>query len=140
VTPFAWAAMAALCWGFAPVFEKIGLQGEVDPSVGVFVRSIGVMIGALFFLPFWGKIGSQLSTLSARNWAFIFMGGIMASIVGQLFFYRALKVGEISRVVPVGASYPVVGFFIGLLFFKEPVTLHKTLGVFLVVAGAWMLK
>ena len=42
--------------------------------------------------------------------------------------------------VPIGASYPLIAFVLGVLFWKEPLTLHKTMGVLLVMAGIYLLK
>jgi transporter family protein len=140
VTPFIWALLAALCWGIAPLFEKIGLRGSIDPSVAVFVRSLGVMLGALGFLPFWSKVGPEIAALPMRGWVYIILGGIFASIFGQICFYRALKLGEMSRVVPIGASYPLIAFILGITVMKEPLTAGKTLGVMLVMTGLYLLR
>jgi transporter family protein len=109
--------------------------------VGVLVRTLGVVFGALFLLPFiWRSVGPRLAELPLRNWFYLCMGGFLASIVGQTFFYRALKFGEISRVVPIGASYPLIAFVLGLVLWKEPFTAGKTLGVVLVMAGLYLLR
>ena len=140
MTPFAWALLAALCWGMAPLFEKAGLQGTRDPAVGVLIRSLGVLTGMLCLLPFISRVGSRLADMPLRSWFYLAMGGILASIVGQIFFYRALKFGEVSRVVPIGASYPVIACLLGLLIWKEPLTLGKTCGVVLVMVGIYLLR
>jgi bacterial/archaeal transporter family protein len=140
LSPFVWALLAALCWGFAPALEKAGLQHAKDPAVGVVVRSIGVLGGLLLLLPFFPKLGQQLSEVPGRSWVFLVLGGILASLMGQLFFYRALKLGEVSRVVPIGASYPLIAFVMGLLIWKEPLTASKSIGVTLVLAGIYLLR
>src|SRR6266480_7332701 len=134
MSPYVSALLAALCWGFAPMFEKTGLQGDSDPTLGVLVRSIGVAVGTLCLLPLIGRgVGARLSSLPMRTWFFLGVGGLLASVVGQAFFYRALKYGEMSRVVPIGASYPLIAFILGLLIFKEPFTQGKMVGVVLVM-------
>jgi len=141
MSPYVSALLAALCWGFAPMFEKTGLQGDSDPTLGVLVRSIGVVLGTLCLLPMIGRgIGARLAVLPARTWFYLGMGGLLASVIGQAFFYRALKYGEMSRVVPIGASYPLIAFVIGLLWFKEPFTPGKAVGVSLVLAGIYFLR
>src|ERR1700688_3134016 len=104
MSPFTWALMAALCWGFAPMFEKVGLSGNADPMIGVAIRTVGVLLGTAFFLPFIPRLSSNLAALTPRTWIFLGLGGLTASVVGQLCFYHALKTGDVSRVVPVGAS------------------------------------
>jgi transporter family protein len=139
MTPFVWAILAALCWGIAPLFEKAGLQGPVDPVIGVLIRSVGVLAGAALFLPLLAKVHATQTT-SLRTWICLGLGGLLASILGQACFYHALKYGEVSCVVPVGASYPVLACLLGLLFLNESLTLTKTLGIILVVVGTLLLR
>lgn len=137
---FIWALLASLCWGLAPLLEKAGLSGTTDPAIGVFVRSIGVAVGALCLLPLLSRASGRFSDITPRNCILLGLGGIVASIIGQLCFYRALKTGDVSRVVPVGASYPVIACLMGILLFSEPVTLAKVVGILLVVSGTFLLK
>jgi transporter family protein len=137
---FTWALLASFCWGIAPLLEKFGLRGNTDPAIGVFVRSIGVMLGALCFLPILPKLSGRFSDLTLRNWIFLCLGGFVASIIGQLCFYRALKIGEVSRVVPIGASYPLLAFLLGILFLGESLTWGKAGGLVLVMAGVYLLR
>jgi DME family drug/metabolite transporter len=140
MTWFGNALLAALCWGSAPFFEKAGLQATADPTVGVIARSAGVLAGTLVLVPFFPRLGPQLSAIPWRNLVFIGIGGVLASVVGQAFFYRALKAGEVSRAVSVGASYPVIAFLLGFIIMKEPLTASKSLGVLSVVLGIWLLR
>jgi bacterial/archaeal transporter family protein len=140
LSAFGWALLASFCWGFAPLLEKAGLRGTVDPALGVFVRSLGVLLGALCFLPALPKISGRFADLTMRNWIFLCLGGIVASIIGQLCFYRALKTGEVSRVVPIGASYPVLAFLLGTLFLGESINLAKVGGIVLVMVGVYLLR
>ena len=140
VSAFGWALLASFCWGLAPLLEKAGLRGTTDPAIGVFVRSIGVSLGALCFLPILWRVPGRFSEVPPRSWVFLGLGGVLASIVGQLCFYRALKIGDVSRVVPVGASYPVTACLLGVLLLHEPLTLSKGVGILLVVGGTFLLR
>ncbi len=140
LSAFGWALLAAFCWGFAPVLEKAGLRGGVDPVIGVMVRTLGVIFGALLLIPLLPKLSSKFSELTTREVLFLCAGGLVASVLGQLFFYRALKIGEVSRVVPIGASYPVLAFLFGILFFNEAFTWTKMAGIALVVSGVYLLR
>jgi bacterial/archaeal transporter family protein len=137
---FTWAILASFCWGLAPLLEKAGLRGGTDPAVGVFVRSLGVTLGAVCFLPLFYRWPGRLSQVTPHSWIYLCSGGLMASILGQLCFYRALKIGDVSRVVPVGASYPVTACLLGILILREPLTLAKGIGILLVVSGTFLLR
>ena len=140
MTSFGWALLASFCWGFAPLLEKVGLRGNTDPVIGVLVRSIGVILGTLCFLPILPKLSGRFSDLTPRNWIFLCLGGLVASVLGQLCFYRALKTGDVSRVVPIGASYPVLAFLLGTVFLGESFTVAKAGGIILVMAGVYLLR
>ncbi len=139
-TAFGWALLASFCWGLAPALEKVGLRGSVDPVVGVIIRTLGVLVGAILFIPMLPQVADRFKELTPRNWIFLCLGGFVASIVGQLCFYRALKIGEVSRVVPIGASYPILAFLFGLLFFGEAFTWSKLGGIVLVMSGVYLLR
>jgi uncharacterized membrane protein len=134
------ALLAALCWGCAPFFEKAGLKGAADPSLAVIARSGGVFLGTLCMIPLFPNTGKQLAAIPSRNLIFIGIGGVLASVIGQAFFYRALKAGEVSRAVSVGASYPVIAAILGLFIWREPLTVSKAMGVLMVVFGISLLR
>lgn len=140
MSAYVWALLAATCWGVAPLLEKAGLRGPVDPTAGVFIRSLGVAAAAACFLLWVPDLTKHLSAMPRRQWVFLGLGGVMASILGQICFYRALQTGEVSRVVPLGASYPVLACLLGLVLLKEPITFSKACGIVLVVAGTYLLR
>ena len=140
LSAFAWAVLASFCWGFAPLFEKVGLRGNIDPAIGVLIRTAGVIVGILVILPAMPKLGGRFAELTPRNWFFLSMGGFLASVIGQLCFYHALKLGEVSKVVPIGASYPVLAFLLGILFLGESMSWAKAGGIVLVIAGVFLLR
>jgi transporter family protein len=140
LSAFGWAVLASFCWGFAPLFEKVGLRGNIDPAVGVLIRTVGVLVGVVLIYPLIPKLTGRFSDLTPRNWICLSMGGLLASVIGQLCFYRALKLGEVSKVVPIGASYPVLAFLLGVLVFGESITWPKIGGIVLVIAGVFLLR
>jgi transporter family protein len=140
LSAFGWAVLASFCWGFAPLFEKVGLRGNIDPAVGVLIRTVGVLVGVVLIYPLIPKLTGRFSDLTPRNWICLSAGGLLASVIGQLCFYRALKLGEVSKVVPIGASYPVLAFLLGVLVFRESITWPKMGGIVLVIAGVFLLR
>lgn len=137
--PFILAIITSLIWGFAPMLEKIGLTGKMDPYLGVVVRTLPIAVISIFGLAFMGRLG-ELSTVNARNAIFIGAGGLVAGLIGQFVFYTALKNGEASVVVPIAATYPLVAFVVSAVFLGEPVTLQKVFGIALVVGGVAFLR
>jgi transporter family protein len=135
---FYWATFAALVWGFVPLLEKLGLN-KTEPLVGLFYRCIGVLIGLIMLLAFMIK-PAQIKTVDIKTALLFVSAGFFASFLGQIFVYNALKVGDVSKVIPISGSYPFLTFLIGILVLGESFTWVRMLGVSLVVAGIWVLK
>lgn len=139
MSPFALSVLAALVWGLSAFVEKIGLK-NADPAAGVLARCLGVgLAGAVLWMLRPG-LGDGFLAMGWRSRVALVGGGALASVVAQLFFYRALKTGDVGRVAVVGGSWPVVAFVLSLLFLGETLTARKAAGVFLVVLGAAFLR
>lgn len=137
---FFWAGLTALTWGLVPMIEKCGLA-KLPPQVGLFYRSWGVIVGmVILFLMNSKAIRASWQEGTPPGLALLVFGGFLASIVGQIFFYNALKTGELSRVVPVAAAYPLISFLLGVLFFGEQLSWAKAGGLALVIGGVILLK
>ena len=135
---FIWAVLAALVWGVVPIFEKVGLR-QTMPLAGLFYRSVGVMVGMLL-LGFFMVKPQEIRSVDIRSALCLMAGGFLASFIAQIFFYNSLKVGEVSRIVPLAGSYPLIAFLLGVLLLGESVTPFKMVGVLLVLSGVWFLK
>ena len=133
------AILAALVWGIAPVVEKIGIA-KIEPMAGVIIRSFGVLLGAIILTAFNSRLIKLALSADQKTIIFLVLGGIIASILGQIFFYNALKHGEVSKMVPIAATYPLVSFLLGLLFFGESFTIVKGLGIGFVIFGVFLLR
>ena len=137
--PYLWALLAAFCWGFVPIIEKLGLA-KMPVWAGVFYRCLGVSLGLVFLTVLnYSEIKKAVLEVPS-GWYYVMIGGFLASVVGQILFYNALKTGEASKVVPVGAAYPLISFFLGIIIFKESFTLAKLAGLFFIVLGVILLK
>ena len=137
--PFYFAILAALVWGVAPIVEKAGLA-RIEPMAGVIIRSLGVILGAIILAVFNSHAVKSAFGAESKTIFFLILGGIIASILGQIFFYNALKQGEVSKMVPIAATYPLVSFLLGILFFGESFTIVKGLGIGLVIVGVFLLR
>ena len=132
------AVLTSVIWGIAPIFEKVGLA-KVAPLTGLFYRSLGVMLG-LIMLAFFMVKPEEIKSADLRSIAFIMLGGFLASFVAQILFYHSLKIGDVSKVVPISGSYPLVAFVLGVILLGEAVTPIKMAGCLCVILGIWLLK
>jgi len=135
---YSWAILTACIWGIVPILEKLGLH-KVDPFTALFYRCIGVLVG-LFLLGTFVVKPAQLKAVDGRSMLFLVLSGFLASFVAQITFYHGLKIGEVSRVVPISGTYPLVAFILSFLILGEAFTLSRFAGITLIVTGAWLLR
>ncbi len=134
---FWWAILAALIWGITSVVEKVVLvKTEVLP--GLFYRSIGVLIGMIILTAFMLR-PAQIKAVDPRSALLLVAAGFMGSFIAFIAFYKGLKLGEVSLVVPVAGSFYLVSFILGILLLGEAITPLKVLAVSLITVGIWML-
>lgn len=138
MSAFVWALLTALIWGIVPVIEKLGLARS-DPTIGVFARCIGVMIGFAVFGLLWSP-WQALGQLSVRSFCLLALGGLLASVVGQLAFYQALKTSHVSWATPIAGTYPLIAAALGWWVLREPLTGARLLAVVLIVCGVVLLR
>jgi len=138
MSTFGWAILAAGIWGVVPLLEKWGLARSA-PLVGLFYRCLGVILGFLLLLVFMLR-PAQVKSVDLRSALLLMSGGFLASFVGQICFYNSLKAGEVSRIVTIAGSYPLITFVLGVIFLGESASLIKVAGVLLITLGVWALK
>lgn len=133
-----WAMLACLCWGVAPLFEKVGLR-QAHPLWAIIIRS---SVTCLFLLTFVTVRGASvdLKHWSAFTWVNVFLGAVVSVVLAQAFYFKALQGGDISQIVPIVGAYPLVSAILASLFLGEPLTLARGIGVGLVVLGIILLR
>ena len=134
---FLYALIVLLCWGLAPIFAKTGLV-KLPLFTALAFRNTFIVI--IFLTAFF--ISGQAKTViqsDPRSIALILVEALLAGLVGQYFYYKAVKVWEASRVVPIVGAYPLVSFIVAVLLLSEKITLAKSLGAVLVVIGVGLL-
>ena len=130
-----WALYAILSAFFASlvaIFGKIGIKG-VSSNLAVAVRTVVILLFA------WGLVfiegtSHQLRGWSRHTWIFIILSAI-ATGLSWLFYYKALQLGEASRVAPIDKLSVALTIILALIFLGETPTYGNIIGGLLVVAG-----
>lgn len=133
------AVLAMLCWGSAAIFDKLGMRGVANPVVALVVR-LGVATGLAFTYAAVSGAFRDLKTVPGSNLWALAAGAVLASALGQAFYFLAIKHADASRVVPFTASYPAIALVLGVAVLHEPLTLPKVAGTMLVLAGLMLLS
>lgn len=137
---FWFAIITAVIWGAVPIMEKIALGKGMNPMLGVVIRSLGIAIGALVLWAVLAKNPDYAKNVTWSSALLLVVSAALAAIVGQIFYYTALQQGDVSKIIPVAGSFPLVSFILGTLLLGEAVTIPKLVGVLCVIAGVILLK
>jgi len=129
-----YALLSAVFAGLVAIFGKVGMR-DVDSTLATMARSV-VMALALTLLVLGRRdVGENLRQVSTRAWAFILLAGL-AGAASWLCYFRALQLGQASRVAPIDRLSVVITVVLAALFLGEKLTAGVAAGVVLTVAGA----
>ena len=132
------ATLAMLFCGLAPIFGKLGLS-SVNPLIALTIRSLVISAILLVIATGTGQWKALLQ-VAPREASFLALEGICAALLGQLAYYYALKFGEISRVAPVVAAFPIVSMLLAFVVLGEQLTATKVIAAALITAGVVLLR
>jgi transporter family protein len=132
MTWFIWALLSALFAGITAILAKIGVQ-SVSSNLATAIRTVVILIFA------WAVALStrheSISNIGARTWTFLILSGI-ATGLSWLCYFRALQLGEASRVAPIDKLSVVIAIALAAIFLHEHLTWHHWLGGSLICTGA----
>lgn len=131
-----WCLLSAFFAGLTAILAKIGIAG-VDSNLATAVRTTVVLIFTWLMALSTTSLGA-LQTFSKRTWIFLILSGF-ATGLSWLCYFRALQIGDVSRVAPVEKLSIVFAIVMAVLFLHEKLIWQHWVGVTLVVAGALML-
>ena len=129
---FFFAALSALFAALTSILAKIGIE-DVDSHLATAIRTVVVVLlswGMVFLTNTQGGIAG----ISKRSWIFLILSGL-ATGASWLCYYRALQLGDASRVVPVDKLSVVLTLVLAFLILHEPFTVKSLVGCVLIGAG-----
>lgn len=129
---FVYAFLSALFAALTSVLAKVGVAG-VNSNLATAIRTTVILVLA------WGIVwmtgtNKQLTLVSPKSWTFLILSGLTTG-GSWLFFYKALQMGTVSRVVSVDKFSVVLAILLSVLFLHEVVSLKVWLGSGLITAG-----
>ena len=128
-----WSLLSAFFAGLTAVLAKVGVTG-VDSNLATAVRTT-VVLGFAWLVVLLTGVGGEVTGFSRRTWAFLIASGI-ATGLSWLCYFRALQMGEASRVAPVDKLSVVFVLVLAAFFLREPLTLKTGIGAALITAGS----
>ncbi|RLG45114.1 MAG: EamA family transporter [Thermoproteota archaeon] len=126
-----YAALSALFAALVGIVGKIGVQ-EIDSITATAIRAVIMAILSVFFAV--GLKKTDLSGIDAKALGFIALAGLFGAMSWMAYF-KALSVGEASRVIPVDRSSVLIAVILAWLILGERITLKTSIGVILITIG-----
>lgn len=131
-----WSLLSAFFAGVTAVLAKAGVTG-VDSNLATAIRTAVILVFAWTIAFIYAKPAEMMS-FTSRAWWFLILSGI-ATGLSWLCYFRALQLGDASRVAPVDKLGVVFVIVLAGVFLKEKITLQHLAGGLLIVAGALIL-
>jgi len=128
-----YALLAAVFAGVTAILAKIGITG-VDANLAVAIRTTVVLVMAWLMVFVTGTNVSSISEITTRSWVFLVLSGV-ATGASWFFFFRALQVGDVSRVVPIDKLSVVITIVLAFVILGETVSWKGIVGAVLITIG-----
>ncbi|MCI7692133.1 MAG: EamA family transporter [Oscillospiraceae bacterium] len=126
------AALSAVFAALTSILAKVGIE-NVNSNLATAIRTAVVLIMA-WGIVFLTNAQSGLPEISRKSWIFLTLSGI-ATGASWLCYYRALQLGEASKVVPIDKLSVVLTLILAFIFLHEEFTVKSLIGCILIGAG-----
>jgi len=129
---FVFALLSAVFAALTSILAKVGIEG-VNSNLATAIRTVVVLVMA------WGMVfltntQSGIASISRKSWIFLILSGL-ATGASWLCYYRALQIGDASKVVPVDKLSVVITLILAFVFLHEQFTVKSVIGCVLIAAG-----
>lgn len=124
--------LSALFAALTSIFAKVGIDG-VNSNLATAIRTVVVVVMA------WGMVfltdaQGGISDISKKSWIFLILSGL-ATGTSWLCYYKALQIGQASKVVPIDKLSVVITLILAFVFLHEKFTAKSAIGALLITAG-----
>lgn len=126
------ALLSSVFAAFTSILAKVGIDG-VDSNLATAIRTVVVVVMA------WGMVfltnaQTGITEISKKSWIFLILSGL-ATGASWLCYYKALQVGEASKVVPIDKLSVVITLVLAFVFLHEEFTAKSLVGCILITVG-----
>ena len=129
---FVFALLSAVFAALTSILAKVGIDG-VNSNLATAIRTMVVVVMA-WLMVFITNAQSGITQIGKKSWIFLILSGL-ATGASWLCYYKALQVGQASKVVPVDKLSVVITLILAFVFLHEEFTVKSIIGCFLIAAG-----
>lgn len=128
--------LSAVFAALTSILAKIGMD-NVNSNLATAIRTMVVLVMAWIVVGV-TKTAGGITQLTRTNWIFLILSGI-ATGASWLFYYKAIQIGEVSKVVPLDKLSIVFVFIFSVIVLKEPLSIKTLIGTGLITLGTLVL-
>lgn len=128
---FIFALLSAVFAALTSILAKVGING-VNSNLATAIRTVVVIMA--WGIVFLTNAQNGLSGISRKSWLFLILSGL-ATGASWLCYYKALQIGEASKVVPIDKLSVVITLILAFVFLHETFTTKSLIGCILIGAG-----
>ena len=129
---FIFALLSAVFAALTSILAKVGING-VNSNLATAIRTVVVVIMA-WGIVFLTNAQNGLFGISRKSWLFLILSGL-ATGASWLCYYKALQIGEASKVVPIDKLSVVITLILAFVFLHETFTTKSLIGCILIGVG-----
>ncbi len=129
---FILALLSAVFAALTSILAKVGING-VDSNLATAIRTLVVLVMA-WGMGFITDAQGGITEISRKSWIFLILSGL-ATGASWLCYYRALQLGDASKVVPIDKLSVVITLVLAFVFLHEKFTWKSGVGAALITAG-----
>lgn len=133
---FVYAALSAVFAALTTIFAKIGIDG-INSNLATAIRTVVVLFMSWIIVFLTGN-NKQIGEITSKGWLFLILSGL-ATGISWLFYYKALQMGDASKIAPIDKMSVVITMILAFVFLKEPLTFKTAAGGILITAGVLVL-
>jgi len=126
------AILSAVFAALTSILAKIGIEG-VNSNLATAIRTV-VVVAMAWVMVFITNAQSGVLDISRKSWIFLILSGL-ATGASWLCYYRALQIGEASKVVPIDKLSVVITLILAFVFLHEKFTAKSIIGCILIGVG-----
>jgi transporter family protein len=131
-----WALLSAFFAGLTAFLAKIGVA-DINSNLATAIRTSVILLFSWFIAAFTTK-SSEFGSIGKQTWIFLVLSGVSTGL-SWLCYFRALQVGEVSKVAPIDKLSVVVAIALAMLFLQEKLNVREGFGAGLIICGAIVL-
>ena len=133
---FVLALLSAIFAALTSILAKIGIEG-VNSNLATAIRTL-VVVAMSWGMVFLTTAQKGIGEISQKSWIFLILSGL-ATGASWLCYYRALQMGEASKVVPIDKMSVVLTLVLAFVFLHEKVNAKSIIGCLLITAGTLLM-